>query len=87
MEGVIRSLGQMPREARTLIKILNSKTKDELADFEIADRIETILEGRRVLSKRNLLVQLENKCKHCNAPLNIIMQILLVFKLPENINL
>lgn len=60
-EGVRSSLGQRSREASTLIKILNLKTKDELVEFEIAVRIETILEVSRVLTKRNLLVQMENK--------------------------
>lgn len=63
MEEVINNLGQRLGEANTLIKILNSKTKDELVDFEI----ETILEVRRVLTKSNLLVQLENICQHLDT--------------------
>lgn len=60
-------MGHRPREANSSIKILNSKTKDELAEFKITDRTKTILEVRRALTKRNLLVQLENKCQHLEA--------------------
>ena len=35
LEKVKDSLGQIPGEANTLIKVLNSKTKDELEEFEI----------------------------------------------------
>jgi len=40
---------------------LNSKTKEELEEFKIRDGIEEILKVRRVLTKRNLMFQLENK--------------------------
>lgn len=67
IEGIKESLGQNPREATALIRILNSNTKEELEEFEIANRTETILEVRRVLTKRNLILQLEKKCHNLEA--------------------
>jgi len=61
---VKEDLGQKSGEGTTLIRILNSKTKEELEEFEIANRAETIMEVRRVLTKRNLMLQLENKCQN-----------------------
>jgi hypothetical protein len=51
----------MPIEATKIIKFLNSKTKEELEDLKIEDRMETILEVKRVLTKRGLMLQLEEK--------------------------
>jgi hypothetical protein len=51
----------MPTEVAKIIKFLNSKTKEELEDLKIEDRIETILEVKRVLTKRGLMLQLEEK--------------------------
>lgn len=67
IEEVKESLGQKPDEATALIRILNSNTKEELEEFEIVDRTETILEVRRVLTKMNLMIQLENKCNKLEA--------------------
>lgn len=58
---------QKPAEATALIRVLNSKTKQELEEFEIADMAETILEVRRVFTKRNLMLKLENKCHNLEA--------------------
>lgn len=55
-------LGDKPIEATNLIKYLNSKNRYELEELEIEDRIETILEIKKVLTKRNLMLQLEKKC-------------------------
>jgi hypothetical protein len=56
----IRSkLGEMPTRANEIIKFLNSKTREELEELRIEDRIETILEVKRVLTKRGLMLQLE----------------------------
>jgi hypothetical protein len=49
----------MPTEATKIIKFLNSKTKEELEDLKIEDRTKTILEVKRVLTKRGLMLQLE----------------------------
>ena len=44
-------LGEIPTEANEIIKFLNSKTREELEDLEVEDRIETILKVKRVLTK------------------------------------
>lgn len=46
-----------------MIKVLNSKRKEELEEINISDRTTTILEIKKVLQKRNLINQLETKCK------------------------
>jgi hypothetical protein len=40
---------------------LNSKTKEELEALEIEDRTKTILEVKKVLTKRGLILQLEER--------------------------
>lgn len=37
-----------PRDATRIIKVLNSKTKDELEEFEIEDSTEVVLEARKI---------------------------------------
>ena len=54
-------MGEMPTEANEIIKFLNSKTREELEDLRIKDRTETILEVKRVLTERGLMLQLEEK--------------------------
>jgi hypothetical protein len=49
----------MPTQANEIIKFLNSKTREELEELRIEDRTETILEFKRVLTKRGLMLQLE----------------------------
>jgi hypothetical protein len=56
-------LGEMPTEANEIIRFLNSKTKEELENLKIEDRTETILQVKRVLTKRGLMLQLEDKAK------------------------
>ena len=54
-------LGERPTEANELIRFLNSKNKKELYFLEIEDRTETILEIKKVLTKKGLMLQLEEK--------------------------
>jgi hypothetical protein len=61
IEKIRGELGEMPAEATEIIKFLNSKTREELEDLKMEDRIETILEVKRVLNKRGLMLQLEEK--------------------------
>lgn len=62
MKEIKTNLGRKPKEATTIIKIFNSKSREELEKLGIQDRIETILELKRMHSNRNLMLQLENKC-------------------------
>lgn len=50
-----------------MIKSLNSKSKDELQHIGIQDKTETILEIKRVMNRKNLMVQLENNCLNLEA--------------------
>jgi hypothetical protein len=61
IEKIRGELGEMPTEATEIIKFLNSKTREELEELKIEDRTETILEVKRVLTKRILMIQLEGK--------------------------
>ena len=54
----------MPEEATRIIHFLNSKNKYELQELEIPDRTGTILEVIKVLIKRNLMLNLEDKCQN-----------------------
>jgi hypothetical protein len=67
IEKIRAELGEMPIEAVEIIKFLNSKTREELEDLKIEDRIETILEVKRVLTKRGLMLQLEEKVQTMDA--------------------
>jgi hypothetical protein len=61
IEKIREELGEMPTKANEIIKFLNSKTREELEDLRIEDRTETILEFKRVLTKRGLMLHLEEK--------------------------
>jgi hypothetical protein len=56
MEKIRSELGEMPTQANEIIKLLNSKTREELEELKIEDRTKTIL---GVLTKRGLMLQLE----------------------------
>jgi hypothetical protein len=51
----------MPTQVNDIIKFLNSKTREELEEMKIEDITKTILEVKRVLTKRGLMIQLEEK--------------------------
>lgn len=59
IQKIKKELSKKPEEANEIIKFLNSKNKQELEEIGISDRTYTILEVRKVISKRNLMIQLE----------------------------
>jgi hypothetical protein len=61
VEKIRTDLGDMPAQANEIIRFLNSKTREELEELKIEDRTKTILEVKRVLTKRGLMLQLEEK--------------------------
>jgi hypothetical protein len=61
VEKIRTELGDMPAQANEIIRFLNSKTREELEELKIEDRTKTILEVKRVLTKRGLMLQLEEK--------------------------
>ena len=66
-------LGAKPEEAQEIIKFLNTKNKQELDEIGITDITETILEVRKVISKKNLMKQLEEKCQNTNMVITRFM--------------
>lgn len=58
------TFGEMPTEASNIIRFLNSMSKYELEELGISGRATTILEVKKVLTKRNLIDQLEEICEH-----------------------
>jgi len=50
-------LGNRPRDATTLIHLLNSKNKYQIQKLKIEDRTTTILEVKKVLTKRDLMLR------------------------------
>jgi hypothetical protein len=64
IDRIRTELGEMPSAANEIIKFLNSKTKEELEELKVEDRTETILEVKRVLTKRGLMLQLEEKAQN-----------------------
>ena len=63
IEIIKEELGENPTESMHLIESLNSKNKQELEELEIENRTETILEIKKVLTKKGLMFQLEEKCQ------------------------
>jgi hypothetical protein len=61
IEKIRVELGDKPTKANEIIKFLNSKTREELEELKIEDRTKTILEDKRVLTKRRIMLQLEEK--------------------------
>ena len=56
-----KDLGSKPSDVLALIRLLNSKSREESEKLDIEDRTYTILEVRKVLTKNNLMLQLDNK--------------------------
>lgn len=57
------TLKTKPIEAIDMIKVLNSKKREELEEISIYDITATILEIKEVLQKKNLINHLESKCQ------------------------
>lgn len=63
-------LGNMPEEANNLIQSLNTRNKYQLEELGIQDRIGTILEIKRVFTKRTLMQNLERRCHDMQEEIN-----------------
>lgn len=66
-------LGNRPRDATRLIQFLNSKKKSQLQELEIEDKIATILEVKKVLTKKDLMHKLEEKSKEMQVAVDRFM--------------
>ena len=65
LEEVLKAreeLGNMPEEANELIQFLNTQNRHQLEELGIQDRTGTILEIKRVFTKRTLMQNLERRC-------------------------
>lgn len=67
-------LGDQPKESVQLIKSLNKKNRHQLDELGIEDRIGTIIEIKKVLTKRNLMLNLEKKCQSMQADIDRFMK-------------
>ena len=59
-----QELGDKPQVANKIIRVLNSKTKEELNQIGVKDRTSTIMYFEKVLTKRNLIQQVQSKVVH-----------------------
>lgn len=65
--------GDMPKATNLLITFLNNKNRYQLDEIEIDDRIATIIEIKKVLTKRNLMLNLEKRCESIQADIDSFM--------------
>lgn len=52
-----------PEEAKNIIELMNSKTREELEDLNIPNITAIVIEVKRILTNKKLVIQLENKRK------------------------
>lgn len=64
----------MPDEANRLIHFSNKKNREQLEELGISDRTDTILEIKRVLTKRNLMKNLERRCQDMQVEINSFIE-------------
>ena len=65
-----REIDNKLAQAIQLIAFLNSKNREELEELKIVDRTETILQIKKVLNKRNIMSNLEDRCKDMNLSIS-----------------
>ena len=66
-------MADKPEQASRLITFLNNKNRHEFEELKINDRTATILEIRKVTTKKNLMKQLEEKCENMNTAITRFM--------------
>lgn len=66
-------LGDKLEEASQLIKLLNNKNMYQLDELGTEDRIGTIIEIKKVLTKRNLMLNIEKKFQGMQANIDRFM--------------
>jgi len=80
IQKVKEELGDKLEDANRLIHFLNNKNRYDLQELNIEDKTETILEIRKVLSKRNLMLNLEEKCHNMQVAIDRFMTKLQIFR-------
>lgn len=73
IKKVKEDLGDQTEEANQLIHFLNSKNMHELNELGVEDIIEAIIKIKKVLSKRNLMLNLEKKCHNLQVGIDRFM--------------
>lgn len=73
IQKIREELGDQPKDANRLIHLLNSKNRHELHELGVEDRTEEILKIKKVLSKRNLMLNLEEKCHKMQVGIDMFM--------------
>jgi hypothetical protein len=58
---IANELEDNPEMANDIIKFLNCRTKEEMREFNFNDRKITIMDSKRVLTKKRMLQNDENK--------------------------
>ena len=66
-------MADKPDQAVRLINFLNNKNRQELEELKITDTTVTILEIRKVTTKKNLMRQPEEKCEGMNTAITRFM--------------
>jgi len=69
---VENELGDKPQASNKIMKILKSMTKDELSQIGFKEIIGTIMDFEKVLTKRNLIQQVQNKLVQLQKMYNVI---------------
>ena len=73
IQKVKEDLGHQLEDANWIIHFLNSKNRHELNELGVEDRTEAIIEVKKVLSKRNLMLNLEEKCHNMQVAIDRFM--------------
>jgi len=73
MQKVREELGDIPEDANQLIHFLNNKNRYELHELGIEDRTKAILEVKKVISKRNHMLNLEEKFHNMQVAIDRFM--------------
>jgi len=66
-------LGDKPKEENQLIDFLNSRNRYHLDELQIEDRTSTNIEIKKVLTKRNLMLNLEKRCHSIQVDIDSFM--------------
>jgi len=80
IQKVKEELEDKPEDANRLIHFLTNKNRYELQELDIEDKTETILEIRKVFSKRNLMLNLEEKCHYMQVAIDRFMAKFQIFR-------
>lgn len=66
VESITKQLEDMLETTSDIIKFLNFKDDYELEELRISDRTSMILEVKNIITKKNLTLQLQEKCSNVN---------------------